>query len=159
MIYHININSHRHTNGKGLHLSMWWYTVCDENFLLKKANISRIYKKSSCSLFLDKANFGGECNYILSKKFQLKTVLMKQTTVLRDSNIFFWKKVILGHLNINFLRNEFKKMENRKLNTFRSSHFSMNGCRMFRPDKYYFGGGLCMYVEESNACKQLNFHK
>ena len=29
---------------------------------------------------------------------------------------------------------------------------------MFRQDKNYFGGGLCIYVKGTNAWKQLNLH-
>ena len=39
------------------------------------------------------------------------------------------------------------------------SHLSINGYRMLRRDRNCFGGGLCLYVEDSIASKQLNSYK
>ena len=44
-------------------------------------------------------------------------------------------------------------------NSFPNSQFSINGYGMFRRDRNCFGGGLCLYVKESIASKQLNSHK
>ena len=39
------------------------------------------------------------------------------------------------------------------------SQFSVNGYRMFQHDRNCFGGGLCLFVKDSIAPKQLNSHK
>ena len=43
-------------------------------------------------------------------------------------------------------------------NTFTISQFSINGYRMFRRNRNYFGGGLYLFVKDSIASKQLNSH-
>ena len=42
---------------------------------------------------------------------------------------------------------------------FPSNQFRLAGYMMFRHDQDSFGGGLCMYVNESIPVKQLNSHK
>ena len=78
----------------------------------------------------------------------------------------------MGHLNINLLRNRFESIkpiispdfdiflvsETNLDKSFRSNQFSISGYRMFRKDKNCFGGGLCIYVKENIASKQLNLH-
>ena len=44
-------------------------------------------------------------------------------------------------------------------NSFPNSLLSINGYRMLRRDRNCFGGGLCLYVEDSIASKQLNSYK
>ena len=44
-------------------------------------------------------------------------------------------------------------------NSFPNSHFSLNGYRMLRRVRNCFGGGLCLYVKDSIASKQLNSYK
>ena len=44
-------------------------------------------------------------------------------------------------------------------NSFPNSQLSINGYRMFRRDRNCCGGGLCLYVKDSIASKQLNSHK
>ena len=70
------------------------------------------------------------------------------------------KNLIMGHLNINSLRNKFEFLkpiispnfdillvsETRLYQSFPNNQFSISGCRMFRQDRNYFGGGLCIYV-------------
>ena len=43
--------------------------------------------------------------------------------------------------------------------SFPNSQFRLTGHKMFRHDGDNFGGGLCMYVNESIPVKQLNSHK
>ena len=78
----------------------------------------------------------------------------------------------MGHLNINLLRNRFESIkpiispdfdiflvsETNLDKSFRSNQFSISGYRMFRKDKNCSGGGLCIYVKENIASKQLNLH-
>ena len=42
--------------------------------------------------------------------------------------------------------------------SFPNNQFSISGYRMFRQERNCFGGGLCLYVKESTASKQLNLH-
>ena len=83
------------------------------------------------------------------------------------------KNVIVGHLNTNSLSNKFGFLKPFIYNTFDiflvsetkiessfpNSQFRLVEYRMFRHDRYSFGGGLCMYVNESIPVKQLNSHK
>ena len=78
----------------------------------------------------------------------------------------------MGHLNINSLRNKFESVkpiispnfdillvsETRLYESFPNNQFSISGYRMFRQDRNCFGGGLCIYVKENIASKQLNLH-
>ena len=78
----------------------------------------------------------------------------------------------MGHLNINSLRNKFESIkpiispnfdlflvsETKLDESFPNNQFSISGYRMFRQDRNCFGGGLCIYVKENIASKQLNLH-
>ena len=78
----------------------------------------------------------------------------------------------MGHLNINSVRNKFEYLkpvispifdiflvsESKLDDSFPNSQFSLNGYKMFRPDRNGSGGGLCIYVKETIAAKQLNLH-
>ena len=82
------------------------------------------------------------------------------------------KNLIMGHLNINSLRNKFESIkpiispnfdiflvsETKLDESFPNNQFSISGYRMFRQDRNCFGGGLCIYVKENIASKQLNLH-
>ena len=86
-------------------------------------------------------------------------------TELKHFHLSNQKKLFLGHLNINLLRNESESTKNiiedtfdifliSKIdNSFPNSQFSINGDRMFRHDKNCFGVGLCLYVKDSSASK------
>ena len=76
------------------------------------------------------------------------------------------------HLNINLLRNKFESIqkiicqnfdiflvsETKLDESFPSNQFFISGYRMFRKDRNCFGGGLCIFVKENIASKQLNLH-
>ena len=78
----------------------------------------------------------------------------------------------MGHLNINSLRNKFESIEpiissnfdiflvsETKLDeSFPNNQFSISGYRMFRQGRNRFGVGLCIYVNQNIASKQLNLH-
>ena len=82
------------------------------------------------------------------------------------------KNLIIGHLNINSLRNKFESLksiispifdiflvsETKIDESFPKTQFSINGYRMFRKDRNRFGGGLCVYVRENIASSQLCLH-
>ena len=83
------------------------------------------------------------------------------------------KNILLGHLNINSIRNKFDSVQEliqiSKMNlllisetkldeSFPSAQFKINGYRMFRRDRSLYGCGLCFYIDENLACKVVN-HK
>ena len=72
---------------------------------------------------------------------------------------------IIGHLNINLLRNKFAFVEDiikpidvflvsePKLDhTFPSNQFRINGYKIFRLDCNRFGGGLILYIHDDIPC-------
>ena len=81
------------------------------------------------------------------------------------------KSTIIGHLNINSIRNKFDTLDNivkafdifliseSKLdNTFPINQFTMGGYKVFRGDYNRFGGGLILYINENISCKPLSNH-
>ena len=76
------------------------------------------------------------------------------------------------HLDINSVRNKFGYLkpiispifdiflvsETKLDDSFSNNQFSLNGYKMFRRDRNGSGGGLCIYVKETIAAKQLNLH-
>ena len=81
------------------------------------------------------------------------------------------KNTIIGHLNINSIRNKFDTLDNivkafdifliseSKLdNTFPINQFAIGGYKVFRRDRNRFGGGLILYINENIPCKPLSNH-
>ena len=80
------------------------------------------------------------------------------------------KNVILGHLNINSIRNKFITVQDiikpnldiflvseTKLDqTFPNNQFFIDGYRMFRRDRNSYGGGLCMYINQDIGCRLID---
>ena len=80
------------------------------------------------------------------------------------------KNAIIGHLNVNSLRNEFVAIDElmkNKINicfisetkvdeSFPNQQFKINGYKMFRKDRDRFGGGLMFYVNEQIPSKVLS---
>ena len=78
------------------------------------------------------------------------------------------KKIILGHLNINSLRNKFESIadviqgtfdifllsETKIDESFPDKQFRLNNYRIFRKDRNRYGGGI-IYVNENLPCKRL----
>ena len=78
----------------------------------------------------------------------------------------------MGQLNVNSVRNKFEYLkpiinlifdiflvsETKLDDSFPNSQFSLNGYKMFRPDRNGSGGGLCIYVKEIIAAKKLNLY-
>ena len=83
------------------------------------------------------------------------------------------KNVIVGHPNINSLRNKFELLkpfiynafdiflvsETKIGSSFPNSQFRLAGYRMFRHDRDSLGGGLSTYFNESIPANQLNLYK
>ena len=78
--------------------------------------------------------------------------------------------VIIGHLNVNSLRNKFVAVDELIKNqinvclisetkvdeSFPNQQFKINGCKMFRKDRDRFGGELIFYVNEQIPSKVLS---
>ena len=83
------------------------------------------------------------------------------------------KNLIVGYLNINLLWSKFELLksfiynafdiflvlENKIDSSFPNSQFRLAVYMMFRHDRYSFGGGLYIYLNESIPVKQLNSHE
>ena len=78
-------------------------------------------------------------------------------------------KIILGHLNINSLRNKFESIadviqgtfdifllsETKIDESFPDKQFCLNNYKIFRKDRNRYGGGIMFYVNENLPCKSL----
>ena len=78
-------------------------------------------------------------------------------------------KIILGHLNINSLRNKFELiadviqgtfdiflLSKSKIDeSFPDKQFRLNNYRIFRKDRNRYGAGIMFYVNENLPCKSL----
>ena len=82
------------------------------------------------------------------------------------------KNLIMHHLNINLLRNNFESIktiispnfdiflvsETKLDKSFPNNHFSISGYRMFRLDRNCLGRSFWICVKDNTASKQLNLH-
>ena len=81
------------------------------------------------------------------------------------------KSIIVGHLNINSIRNEFifaesvvkafdlfLILESKLDSTFPMNQFHIFGLKVFRRDCNPFVGGLILYINENIPCGPLNDH-
>ena len=80
------------------------------------------------------------------------------------------KNVILGHLNVNSLRNKIEAVEELMRNnidislfsetkldeTFPNQQFKISGYKMFRKDRKKHGWGIMFYINENISCKPVN---
>ena len=83
-------------------------------------------------------------------------------------------RLIIGHLNINSIRNKFESLkqiiknnldilvvsETKLDHTFPDKQFSMDGYRTIRQDRKHnghFGGGIIIFIREDIPCKELKF--
>ena len=101
--------------------------------------------------------------------------LKKETDCFTGLKSFNFKNIInliMGHLNINSLKNKFEPikwiispnfdiflvLETTLDEFFANNKFSITRYRMFRQDKNCFDIGLCIYVKENIGSKQLSLH-
>ena len=80
------------------------------------------------------------------------------------------KNVVIGHLNVNSLRNKFETVEELVQNkvdicflseknideTFPNQQFMTNGYKLFCRDKNRHGGGILCYINENIPSKTVN---
>ena len=89
---------------------------------------------------------------------------------LHQQRLKYAKNLIIGHLNMNSIRNrflDFKELvlsdtniclisETKLDDSFPDQQFHVNGYKMFRKDRNKFGGGLILFVKENIPSKVLN---
>ena len=80
------------------------------------------------------------------------------------------KNIVIGHLNVNSLRNKFEAVEELVQNkvdicfltgtkideTFRNQQFMTNGYKLFRRDRNCHGGGVLCYINKNIPSKTVN---
>ena len=80
------------------------------------------------------------------------------------------KNVVIGHLNVNSLRNKFETVEELVQNkvdicflseknideTFPNQQFMTNGYKLFCRDRNRHGGGILCYINENIPSKTVN---
>ena len=102
--------------------------------------------------------------------YRNKIVDLPPNEIIRDLKLSNPNKIILGHLNINSIRNKFECLRDTigqnidillisetKLNdTFPEGQFYINGYQNpFRADRSQAGGGLLLYIKEYVPCRRL----
>ena len=92
---------------------------------------------------------------------------------LSKQRVTYPKNLIIGHLNINSVRNKFSSVQQTVLSktdilllsetkiddSFSDSQFFVEGFKMCRKDRTKTGGGLSLYVNENLPRKIINSYK
>ena len=92
---------------------------------------------------------------------------------LSKQRLTYPKNLIIGHLNINSMRNKFSSLQQTVLSktdilllsetkiddSFPNSQFYAEGFKMYRKDRTKTGGGLLLYVNENLPGKIINSYK
>ena len=92
---------------------------------------------------------------------------------LSKQHLTYPKNLIIGHLNINSVRNKFSSLQQTVLSktdilllsetkigdSFPSSQFFTEGFKMYHKDRTKTGGGLLLYVNENLPGKIINSYK
>ena len=138
-------------------------------------NVSICCSEPFCSQSIENIDISPENSSISNQNLNPMNSSNKKTDCFTELKTFRFKNpknLIMGHLNINSLRNKFESIkpiispnfdifllsETKLDESFPNNQFSISGYRMFRQDRNCFGGGLCIYVKENIASKQLNLH-
>ena len=176
LITHNNFNPHYHINVKGLYLNSCGDKQLTSNFINFIENGEHNFRISLNDSYPHQIVASTDRDELLDS-FSADATLnnTNQSCLLKTKSFRFEnpQNVIVGHLNINSLRHKFEPLkpfiynafdkflvsETRIDSSFPNSQFHLAGYRMFRHDRDSFGGGLCMYVNESIPVKQLNSHK
>ena len=100
---------------------------------------------------------------------QFNTIQENSIDSMRNLKLSNPHKIILGHLNVNSLRNKLESVadviqgtfdifilsETKIDESFPDKQFCLNNFRIFRKDKNQYGGGNMFYVNENLPCKSL----
>ena len=121
--------------------------------------------KDSCNTFLTELNIE-PCETTAENEFDINLVL-------RKLHVSYPVSVIIGHLNINSIRNKLETLpflladytdilmisESKLDGTFPSSQFQSYGCRTpYRLDRTDRGGGILLFVRENLITRLLSRH-
>ena len=93
--------------------------------------------------------------------------------IIQDTKLKNVNRLVIGHLNINSLRNKFDALqmlikdnidifvitESKLDDSFPSKQFAINGYIQFRADRDADGGEVLIYVREDIPCIEINCHK
>ena len=94
------------------------------------------------------------------------------STILRKRRLNNPKNPIIGHLNVNSIRNKtdsIKTIINRNLDillltetklddSFPDNQFTIEGYRLFRKDRNSHGGGLILYINDDIPCRIIDLN-
>ena len=155
LILHDNINVRRHLNKGKLHLNDTGISRFVRNFRDFLNLFETTWHESTHNLL----NVSSPSS--LSGYPSLSTI-DNDLWKIQQQRIIYSKNIIIGHLDINSIRNKFDTLDNivkafdifliseSKLdNTFLINQFAIGGYKVFRRDRKRFEGGLILYINEN----------
>ena len=155
LILHDNINVRRHLNKGKLHLNDTGISRFVRNFRDFLNLFETTWHESTHNLL----NVSSPSS--LSGYPSLSTI-DNDLWKIQQQRIIYAKNIIIGHLDINSIRNKFDTLDNivkafdifliseSKLdNTFLINQFAIGGYKVFRRDRKRFEGGLILYINEN----------
>ena len=155
LILHDNINVRRHLNKGKLHLNDTGISRFVRNFRDFLNLFETTWHESTHNLL----NVSSSSS--LSGYPSLSTI-DNDLWKIQQQRIIYAKNIIIGHLDINSIRNKFDTLDNiikafdifliseSKLdNTFLINQFTIGGYKVFRRDRKRFESGLILYINEN----------
>ena len=155
LILHDNINVRRHLNKGKLHLNDTGISRFVRNFRDFLNLFETTWHESTHNLL----NVSSPSS--LSGYPSLSTI-DNDLWKIQQQRIIYAKNIIIGHLDINSIRNKFDTLDNiikafdifliseSKLdNTFLINQFTIGGYKVFRRDRKRFESGLILYINEN----------
>ena len=155
LILHDNINVRRHLNKGKLHLNDTGISRFVRNFRDFLNLFETTWHESTHNLL----NVSSSSS--LSGYPSLSTI-DNDLWKIQQQRIIYAKNIIIGHLDINSIRNKFDTLDNiikafdifliseSKLdNTFLINQFAIDGYKVFRRDRKRFESGLILYINEN----------
>ena len=155
LILHDNINVRRHLNKGKLHLNDTGISRFVRNFRDFLNLFETTWHESTHNLL----NVSSSSS--LSGYPSLSTI-DNDLWKIQQQRIIYSKNIIIGHLDINSIRNKFDTLDNivkafdifliseSKLdNTFLINQFAIGGYKVFRRDRKRFESGLILYINEN----------
>ena len=155
LILHDNINVRRHLNKGKLHLNDTGISRFVRNFRDFLNLFETTWHESTHNLL----NVSSPSS--LSGYPSLSTI-DNDLWKIQQQRIIYAKNIIIGHLDINSIRNKFDTLDNiikafdifliseSKLdNTFLINQFAIGGYKVFRRDRKRFESGLILYINEN----------
>ena len=145
-------------------------TRLHESYPYPLIHVSICCSEPFCSHSIENIDISPENSSISNQNLNHMNSSNKETDCFTEPKTFRFKNpknLIMGHLNVNSLRNKFESIkliispnfdiflvsETKLDESFPNNQFSISSYRMFRQDRNCFGGGLCIYVKENIASK------